>query len=130
MGASMTHLVGRVAVAANSLLGKMVEKTPVMGRVHVWTQGQATTSETARQVLVGVMVCSLGVILWVLYQSFSIIKAGKLDMVTGTFLGGVFTFFGGVLAITIPAFVSALGASNQPHLPPDVPPSSDPPTDP
>lgn len=102
-------------------VGNVVNRVPVMGRMHQWTVDRVSTSEIAKKILKRVIYFSLIMIALVVCTGLVFVYKGKLDLVAGTFLGGVLTMFSGILAIALPAFVSALSASQTPTPPPPTP---------
>lgn len=84
----------------------------------------ATNTKVAREVLRLTIYFSLLAIGATLWQTFAIIRLGQFTAAIGTLLGGIFTFFGGILSVAIPAFVAALNASDKPVTPP--PPAGNP----
>jgi len=120
----LTLLFGRVGV----FFDELVKKTPVAGNVRKWTEERATNSKASREILRIVVYFCLGLMLYIIKRTFDLILAGKLDATAGTVIGGVFTLLGGILAVTIPAFVSALSASSAGTPPPPVNPDNPPPT--
>jgi hypothetical protein len=87
---------------------------PVNLAVKAWSKAHDSTSQAAsnsrvmREILrwvISLAMIMIGITLW---QTFEFIKIGKVDVVVGTLLGGIFTFFGTILAVSIPAMVTAL----------------------
>jgi uncharacterized membrane protein len=103
-------------------IGNMVNSTPGAGHLHRWASGAASTSVSARRLLNIVVIFSLVMVTVAIIAGIVFILKGKLDNVAGTFLGGVIVFFGGVLAITLPAFAKQLDNTNgvTPGNPPAV----------
>jgi len=90
------------------LLHRTVDATPVIGGIKGWTQQAAINSKLAREVVRMVIYGSMFMTALTLWKTFDLIQLGKVDATVGTLLGGIFAFFGGVLAVTIPAFMTAL----------------------
>ena len=67
----------------------------------------AAESKRARLMLGAVICCSMLMVLATLIATFYFINTDKIDMATGILLGGIFTFFGGLMSISIPAYLSA-----------------------
>jgi len=92
-------------------------------KAHESTSQAATNSKVMREVLRWVVVGSMMMIAITLWQTFELIYVDKVDSVVGTLLGGIFVFFGSILAVAIPALVTALRASDRGHVgAPQVPP--------
>ena len=104
------------------LFTKAVQNTPI-GKIHAWTRDTASNSKSARELLRLVVYSNIICMVFTLGMAFRIIMAGKMDLASATVVGGAFTLFGGTLAVTIPAFVTALNASdpNNPPAPPTPP---------
>jgi hypothetical protein len=91
---------------------------PVNLAVKAWSKAHESASQAAinsrvmREVMRWVIVGSMIMIAITLWQTFGFIKTGKVDIIVGGLLGGIFTFFGGILAVAIPALVTALRAAN------------------
>ena len=97
----------------------------MVGKSYTWTRDSATNSKVAREILrMVVYTCVLSMV-GTLMGIFVLIMVDKLDATAGTVMGGIFTLLGGILAVTLPAFVSALNA-NDPNIntPPTTPPIS------
>jgi len=100
----------------------------IKGLTNVWSRTVGATSQSAansraiRELLRMVVYVSLLAIAYTLYETISLIKLGKIDAITGTLLGGVFTLFGGVLSVAIPAFISALKAEDNTNKTVTIPP--------
>jgi len=103
-----------------SSVANAVNKTPI-GGIHTWTKQSATNSKVARELLRLVVYTCVGCMIFTVGMAFRIILEGKMDAASGTVIGGMFTLFGGVLVVTIPAFAASLNAT-------DYPPSTPPPT--
>ena len=103
--------MGKLALLGG-LFDKLIKNTPVVGHVRKWTEGQATNSKAAREILRLVVYVCLGMMVYIMKRTFDLIMIDKLDATAGTVVGGAFTLLGGILTITIPAFVSALNATN------------------
>ena len=95
---------------------------------QTWTKAHGLTSQAAinsqwmRILLIVVVIGCMTFIAITLGQTFILIKAGKVDAVVGALLGGIFTFFGGILAITIPAMITALRGNGVANGNPSIPP--------
>ena len=115
---------------------KQMNLNPVNLVVKAWGQAHdsasvaATNSRVMREVLRSVNIGCMAAIGFTLWQTFDLIGAGKVDLVAGTLIGGIFTFLGGVLSVSIPSLVTALKASEKttPVVPPPTittPPNGD-----
>ena len=126
--------MGNIASWAVGVLGQAVDKTPGMGGIRRWTQDTATNSKAAREPLRLVVYTCIACMIFTLGMAFKIILEGKMDAVAAGVVTGSFTLFGGILAVTIPAFVTALNATDVPMavtpVPTVVTAPADPPTDP
>jgi hypothetical protein len=72
------------------------------------TSQRAYNDRAIRELLRLVVYASLLAIIYALYETISLIKMGKIDVVTGTLLGGIFTLFSTILSVAVPAFINAL----------------------
>jgi FtsH-binding integral membrane protein len=115
-------------VSVFGFISKTVASTPGVGSAHFWAANAATNSKVAREILRMIIYACMGCMIYSLYMAFQLIIAGKLNATAGTVITGAFALFGGILTVTVPAFVVALNATNAPPTPAS-PPSSTPPTD-
>jgi len=104
----MIQAIGQLMVRGAGLLHKAVDATPVVGGIKGWTQQAAINNKTARQIVLATILTVLILMSVTLWQTFVLIQLGKVDAVVGSLIGGIFTFFGGVLAVIIPAYMNAL----------------------
>lgn len=79
------------------------------------TVGVASTSRAARLIIGGVIVVSMMMVAATLAATFVFIDRDKINLATGTLLGGIFTFFGGFMGVSIRALLSALKNSRKQH---------------
>lgn len=122
MGIWIVKLLQLGGVASNKF-GGVIKRTPMVGRIHEWTEKKASINRHALWLLGGVISIAAFMMVYILRWVFKLILLGKLDAVAAGVIGGAFTLLGGVLAITIPAFISALNALNEtPGTHPPAPP--------
>jgi len=69
---------------------------------------RASASRVIRYILAGVVVVSMAMVMITLIATLVFIDRDKIDLATGTLLGGIFTFFGGLMGVGIRALLSAL----------------------
>ena len=83
------------------------------GDAKKWTENKASTSKVAREILRSAVYFCFFMVTGVVIAGLVFIYLGKIDVATGSLLGGMLTFFGGLLAIILPAFVNSLSNSEQ-----------------
>jgi len=82
--------------------------------VSLWTNAHVATSQAAinsrivREVLRWVIMGSMIMACLTVFQIFSFVRAGQVTAVVGTLLGGVLSFFSGVLYLAIQSLITAL----------------------
>jgi hypothetical protein len=86
------------------------------------TSQAAISSKVTREILRFVIYVTMMMAVVTLWQTFMFIRAGKVDIVVGTLLGGIFTLFSGILSVAIPALITALKVTEQPSNPVQPPP--------
>ncbi len=79
----------------------------LLGRAQRSTSQAAANSRLVREILRLVITGSMIMIAVTLWQTFDFIRESKVDTAVGILLGTIFTFFGGVIAVAIPALISA-----------------------
>jgi hypothetical protein len=108
----------QLGIGASGLLNKTI---PSMGKVSTWASQRALNSKVVRQLLSVVIVTSMITIMITTLGALYLVYMGKIDAVAGVLLGGIFTFFGSLMAIAIPALTNATQTTAEPAV---VPPAA------
>ena len=96
-----------MAIRGSTLFHRAVDATPVVGGIKGWTQETSRNSRTGREITRAIIIAVIFMMLVTLYKTFDLIMLDKVNAVVGTLIGGIFTFYGTVLAVTIPAFMNS-----------------------
>lgn len=104
----MIQQIGRLAIQGATLFHKSVDATPIIGGIKGWTQQAITNNKMAREIVRLIIYSTVLMVALTLWKTFDLIMLNKVDKVIGALIGGIFTFYGGILAVTIPAFMNAL----------------------
>jgi hypothetical protein len=104
---------------AAALLHKVVGATPLVGGIRDWTQQAAVNSRAVRRTVILVVLATIAMIFLALWETFSLIQLGRVDVIVGPLIGGIFTFLGGVLAAALSALMNS-PKSVEPNQPVDT----------
>lgn len=89
---------------------QIIDKTPATGQLSTI----ATNSKVARELLRMIIYVCIACMIYVLVMMFQMMAADKMDTAGAAAIGAAFTLLGGVLTVTIPAFIVALDNTDRP----------------